>query len=55
MGCIFRIRPSLKVKTGDKVNYADQVKFESMATLGQYLHCSKRTFGNMKISTFSDW
>ena len=54
MGCIFRIRPSLKVTTGDKVNYADQVKFESMATLGQYLHCSKRTFGKMKINTFSD-
>ncbi len=55
MGCIFCIQPRVKVKTGKEVNYADQIKIESMATLGQYLHCSKRTFGQVNVNIFSEW
>ncbi len=40
-GCIFKILPRYKVRSvGDEVRYNDQVKFESVKTEGQFLHCS---------------
>ena len=56
IGCIFHLHPHIKVQTvGEEVNYDDQIKFESLATEGQYLHCSKKTFGDANINAFSDW
>ena len=40
---------------GDEVRYSDQVKFESVATEGQFLHCSKKTFGDVKIKANKKW
>ena len=46
-GCIFKILPRYKVRSvGDEVRYNDQVKFESVKTEGQFLHCSTKTFGS---------
>ena len=48
-GCIFKILPRYKVQSvGEEVHYSDQVKFESVATEGQYLHCSCKTFGQVE-------
>ena len=56
MGCIFRLHPHIKVQTvGEEVNYDDQIKFESVATEGQFLHCSKRTFGEVNVNINSNW
>ena len=56
MGCIFYLHPHIKVQTvGEEVNYDDQIKFESVATAGQFLHCSKRTFGDVNINVNSHW
>ena len=56
LGCIFRLHPLIKVQTvGDEVNYEDQIKFESLSTEGYYLHCSKKTFGDVKININSEW
>ena len=55
VGCIFRLHPRIKVQTvGEEVNYDDQIKFESVATEGQYLHCSQKTFGDININAFSE-
>ncbi len=55
VGCIFRLHPRIKVQTvGEEVNYDDQIKFESVATEGQFLHCSKKTFGDININAFSE-
>ena len=55
VGCIFRLHPRIKVQSvGEEVNYDDQIKFESVATEGQYLHCSKRTFGDINVNAFSE-
>ena len=40
---------------GEEVHYNDQVKLESVSTESQFLHCSKRTFGEVKISTNKNW
>ena len=40
---------------GDEVRYSDQVKFESVVTEGQFLHCSKKTFGDVKIKANKKW
>ena len=40
---------------GEEVNYDDQVKFESVAAEGQSLHCSKKTFGDVKVNINSEW
>ena len=37
------------------MQYSDQVKFESVATEGQFLHCSKKTFGDVKIKANKKW
>ena len=43
--CIFKIFPRYKVRSvGDKVCYNDQVKFESLKTKGQFLHCSNHRY-----------
>ena len=56
IGCIFRLHPRIKVQTvGEEVNYDDQIKFESVATEGQFLHCSRKTFGDINIKIFSEW
>ena len=56
VGCIFRLHPHIKVQTiGEEVNYDDQIKFESVATEGQYLHCSRKTFGDVNIPVLSEW
>ena len=45
IGCIFRILPRYKVQSvGEEVHYNDQVKLESIATEGQFLHCSEKMF-----------
>ena len=31
---------------GDEVRYNDQIKFESVKTEGQFLHCSASEYGN---------
>lgn len=50
-GCIFKILPRYKVRSvGDEVRYNDQVKFESVKTAGQFLHCSAGKFkGEFKV------
>ena len=56
IGCIFRLHPHIKVQTvGEEVNFADQIKFESVASECQYLHCSAKTFGDMNINVYSEW
>ena len=53
---MFRLHPHVKVQTvGEEVDYDDQVKFESLATEGQYLHCSERTFGEVNINALREW
>lgn len=43
--CIFKILPRYKVRSvGDEVRFSDQVKFESLKTTGQFLHCSSRPY-----------
>lgn len=45
-GCIFKILPRYKVRSvGDDVLFNDQVKFESVKTIGQFLHCSLKKYG----------
>ena len=54
--CIFKILPRYKIHSvGHEVHYSDQVKFESVATEGQFLHCSKKTFGDVKIKANKKW
>ncbi len=56
LGCIFRLHPHIKVETvGEEVNYDDQIKFESVATEGQFLHCGRKTFGELKVNANSKW
>ena len=46
LGCIFKILPRYKVRSvGDEVRYNDQIKFESLKTEGQFLHCSATEYG----------
>ena len=40
---------------GEEVDYDDQIKFESLATEGQFLHCSEKTFGEVNINAFNEW
>ena len=42
---------------GEEVHYSDQVKLESVATEGQFLHCSKKTFGDseVQINVNKEW
>lgn len=55
-GCIFKILPRYKIQSvGHEVHYSDQVKFESTASEGQFLHCSKKTFGDVKIKANKKW
>ena len=55
-GCIFKILPRYKVQSvGEEVHFSDQVKLESAATEGQFLHCSKKTFGDVHININKDW
>ena len=55
-GCIFKILPRYKVQSvGEEVHFNDQVKLESVATEGQFLHCSKKTFGEVHININKDW
>ena len=55
-GCIFKILPRYKVQSvGEEVHYSDQVKLESVATEGQFLHCSQKTFGEVQININKDW
>lgn len=55
-GCIFRILPRYKVQSvGEEVHYNDQVKLESMAIEGQFLHCSEKTFGEVQVNINRDW
>ena len=55
-GCIFRVLPRYKVQSvGEEVHYNDQVKLESVATEGQFLHCSQKTFGQVKININKNW
>ena len=55
-GCIFKILPRYKVQSvGEEVHYNDQVKLESVAMEGQFLHCSRRTFGEVEININKDW
>jgi hypothetical protein len=55
-GCIFKILPRYKIQSvGQEVQYSDQVKFESVATEGQFLHCSRKTFGDVKIKANKKW
>ena len=55
-GCIFRVLPRYKVQSvGEEVHYNDQVKFESVATEGQFLHCSQKTFGQVKMNINKNW
>ena len=43
--CIFKILPRYKVRSvGDEVRYNDQIKFESLKTKGQFLHCSNHRY-----------
>lgn len=43
--CIFKILPRYKVRSvGDDVRFNDQVKFESVKTEGQFLHCSAQPY-----------
>ena len=43
--CIFKILPRYKVRSvGDDVRFNDQVKFESVKTEGQFLHCSAHPY-----------
>ena len=47
LGCIFKILPRYKVRSvGDEVRYNDQIKFESVKTEGQFLHCSASEYRN---------
>ena len=54
IGCIFRLHPHIiKVEAvGVAINYHDQIKFESLAIQGQYLHCSKKP---LPPTVNSDW
>ena len=55
-GCIFKILPRYKVQSvGEEVHYNDQVKLESVAMEGQFLHCSRKTFGEAQISINKNW
>ena len=55
-GCIFKILPRYKVQSvGEEVHFSDQVKLESIATEGQFLHCSRKTFGEVHININKDW
>ena len=55
-GCIFKILPRYKVQSvGEEVRYSDQVKLESVATEGQFLHCGEKTFGEVHININKDW
>ena len=55
-GCIFKILPRYKVQSvGEEVHYSDQVMFESVAAEGQYLHCSRAKFGDVKIKVNKQW
>ena len=55
-GCIFKILPRYKVQSvGEEVHFSDQVKLESVATEGQFLHCSKKTFREVHININKDW
>ena len=39
---------------GDEVRYNDQVKFESLKTKGQFLHCSNHRFKD-KFHVLKQW
>ena len=55
-GCIFKILPRYKIQSvGEAVHFSDQVKLESVATEGQFLHCSRKTFGEVHININKDW
>ena len=54
-GCIFKILPRYKVRSvGDEVRFNDQVKFESVKTEGQFLHCSSRPYKGV-FSVLEQW
>ena len=54
-GCIFKILPRYKVRSvGNEVRYHDQVKFESIKTEGQFLHCSSHHYRRV-FSVLEQW
>ena len=53
-GCVFRLHPHTQVEIlGNKVNYDDQMKLESVANEFQFLHCSERSCNDANVKVFS--
>ena len=57
LGCIFRLNPHIigVEAVGVAINYNDEVKFESLAIQGQFLHSNSKSFEKYHVAANGDW